>query len=196
MSTAFLRRLTLGRSVAGDRPRRLAEVYERNVDYVYRCLVGLGLDEAAAEDAVQDVFLVVHGKLDAFEERTARSMRTWLYAIALRISRKHRAGRWRETLGQTEDASECSRRAPSEQRGPEARAHDRHLLRLLNEALEGIEPAQREVFVLAELEQCTAPEIAEITGAPVNTVYSRLRLARRKVKERLADHDRQGGERG
>ena len=52
----------------------------------------------------------------------------------------------------------------------------------LDALLRTLDDEQREVFVLAEFEERTAPEIAEITGAKLNTVYSRLRLARQAVQ--------------
>ncbi len=47
---------------------------------------------------------------------------------------------------------------------------------------------RRAVFILAELEQMTAPEIAEAVGLNVNTVYTRLRAARREINEAVARH--------
>jgi RNA polymerase sigma-70 factor (ECF subfamily) len=52
--------------------------------------------------------------------------------------------------------------------------------------LDQLSPDQRDVFVLAELEQLTAPEIAVATSTPLNTVYSRLRLARARFNELVA----------
>ena len=56
--------------------------------------------------------------------------------------------------------------------------------------LDQLDAAQREVFVLAEFEQHTAPEIAELTGAPLNTVYSRLRLGRAHFNELVATSEK------
>ena len=53
--------------------------------------------------------------------------------------------------------------------------------RLLDSLLAELDEAQREVFVMADLHDFSAPEIAEITGANLNTVYSRLRLARQTL---------------
>ena len=50
--------------------------------------------------------------------------------------------------------------------------------KMLFALLDEIEWWQREVFVLAELDEMTAPEIAEALQVPLNTVYSRLRTAR------------------
>jgi RNA polymerase sigma-70 factor (ECF subfamily) len=62
---------------------------------------------------------------------------------------------------------------------------DLHLLRIL---LGQLDPAKREVFALVELEQLTVPEVAEMLGIPLNTAYSRLRLARHAFETALARH--------
>jgi RNA polymerase sigma-70 factor (ECF subfamily) len=54
------------------------------------------------------------------------------------------------------------------------------------EILEAMEPDKREVFALMELEQLSAPAVAEMIGVPLNTVYSRLRLARARFEQALA----------
>jgi RNA polymerase sigma-70 factor (ECF subfamily) len=57
--------------------------------------------------------------------------------------------------------------------------------RLLHAVLESLEDDQREVFVLCELEQLSAPEIASALEVNVNTVYSRLRAARQSFEAAL-----------
>jgi RNA polymerase sigma factor (sigma-70 family) len=59
-------------------------------------------------------------------------------------------------------------------------------LRRLDDALATLDDERRGVFILAEIEQMTAPEIAEALGINRNTVYSRLRLARRDLEVALA----------
>ena len=61
-------------------------------------------------------------------------------------------------------------------------------VRLLYELLDKLDAGKREVFVLAELEQLAAPQIAEALGINLNTVYSRLRLARETFNQALARH--------
>jgi RNA polymerase sigma-70 factor (ECF subfamily) len=70
--------------------------------------------------------------------------------------------------------------------GPDARAAAEQALRHLQRLLDALSDDQREVFVLTELEQLTAPEISEALGLNLNTVYSRLRLARRAFAEARA----------
>jgi RNA polymerase sigma-70 factor, ECF subfamily len=161
-----------------------AEVYAEHFKYVWRCLRSLGVSEQALDDAVQDVFIVVQQKLEAFDHQA--QVRTWLYAIALRVARRYRAqaAKAAQKLVTPEapvnqDSDACAGEdvssgspAPSEvlERG--------EALALAHRALQALDDDKREVFVLACIEQMSAPEIARITGLPLNTVYSRIRAAR------------------
>jgi RNA polymerase sigma-70 factor (ECF subfamily) len=59
-------------------------------------------------------------------------------------------------------------------------------LQVLWKLLAQIDPPRREVLVLADIEEMTAPEISEAVGIPLNTVYSRLRVAREEFSEIVA----------
>src|SRR5205085_4205073 len=101
-------------------PRALAfdDVYREHVAFVWRTLRHLGVAEADAEDGVQDVFVVVHGKLAGFEHRARVS--TWIYGICLRVAhaRRRRAHVRREVAT---DPSLLLVDAPAETEGaPEA----------------------------------------------------------------------------
>jgi RNA polymerase sigma-70 factor, ECF subfamily len=152
----------------------LATVYEAYFRYVWRCLRSLGVRDSQLEDALQDVFIVVQRRLSEFDGRAA--VRTWLYAIALRIARKYRERARREP-----DSLEAAR-----ERDPELCAvqvsgeseHESDRLLLARRALASLDDDKREIFVLARVEQMSAPEIASVLSIPLNTVYSRLRAAR------------------
>jgi RNA polymerase sigma-70 factor (ECF subfamily) len=152
----------------------LAAVYEAHFRYVWRCLRSLGVRDAQLDDALQDVFIVVQRKLPEFDG--GAQLRTWLYAIALRISRKYRERSRREPAS-LEAARESQPELVLEHSG-EGAALQNERLALARVALEALSDEQREVFVLARVEQMSAPEIAEVIGIPLNTVYSRLRAAR------------------
>jgi RNA polymerase sigma-70 factor (ECF subfamily) len=137
------------------------------------------VQEAALDDAVQDVFLVVHRRLGDFEGRS--SIKSWLFGIARRVAKDHRRRRDRKDRGKVPtDGLVSSQTSPREQ------AANAEARRVLHDFLTGLDDDKREVFVLAELEQMSAPEIAEATGANVNTVYSRLRVARQRFEETAA----------
>jgi len=168
----------------------IAEVYAAHFRYVWRCLRSLGVADAGLDDAVQDVFLVVQKKLGQFDGRA--QLRTWLYAIALRIARRYRAAAGEEA-GRlaadsrehgTEDA-EGLREVPSPVDAELSVEHG-DLLDLARRALERLDDPKREVFVLCHVERMSAPEIAEAIGIPLNTVYSRLRAARFEFSAHVA----------
>ena len=156
------------------------EIYEAHFDFVWRSLRRLGVDSAQLEDVAQEVFVVVHRRLGEFEGRS--SLKTWIYGIASRVAhtaRRSAARRRTEPLG----AVECG--GPGPHRATEAA----QAARLVHALLEAVPEDRREVFVLAELEQMTAPEIADAMGIPINTVYSRLRVARKEFDAAVKRHN-------
>jgi RNA polymerase sigma-70 factor (ECF subfamily) len=161
-------------------------VYEECLDFVWRTLKSLGIRDHALEDAIQDVFLVVHRKLADFEARS--TVRTWVYGIAVRVARDHRRRERRKGGLQPLDFEPVDR-AP----GPHEHAAKWEALHELAAVLEALDEGKREVFVLAEVQQLTAPEIAEILGINLNTAYSRIRVARQEFKSAFEQH--QGGRR-
>jgi RNA polymerase sigma-70 factor (ECF subfamily) len=165
------------RALSGERPT-LAAVYEAHFRYVWRCLRSLGVRDSQLDDALQDVFVVVQRKLDDFDG--GAGLRTWLYAIALRIARKYRERSQREPV-----SLEVERQLGSAETA-EGAALQGERLALARTALEALSDEQREVFVLSRVEQMSAPEIVEIVGIPLNTVYSRLRAARLAFEVEIA----------
>lgn len=147
-------------------------VYEEHFEFVWRSVRRLGIDDDAMDDVVQEVFLVVYRRLADFEGRS--SVKTWLFGIALRVARTHRRGLARK--GGLDPLP--PQMADVDQKGPEAAASQNEARRMLDRLLGELDEDKRAVFVLSELEQMTAPEIAEAIGVKVNTVYSRLRAAR------------------
>ncbi len=149
----------------------LAEIYTQHAGFVFRVLRGMGVPEAAVDDAVQDVFLVVHRRLPEFDGRAR--VTTWLFQIALHVAlsyrRKERRVRDQTPLRETLEDDGGS---------PLAHVERGQMLGRLQQVLEGLDDDKRVALVLSDLEQLTAPEIAELTGTPLNTVYTRLRRAR------------------
>jgi RNA polymerase sigma-70 factor (ECF subfamily) len=163
-----------------DHPRHDVDaVYAEHFRYVWRCLRALGLGDNQVDDAIHDVFLVVQQKLPNFDG--GAELTTWLYAISLRVARRYRwAARkdaWRFAAIDDEPEKVAAQPAHS-QRDPEQALERGERLSLARRALERLEDDKREAFVLSQVEQMSAPEIAEIMGVPLNTVYSRIRAAK------------------
>jgi RNA polymerase sigma-70 factor (ECF subfamily) len=180
LGVSAVHRADAPRAAAADVPA-FESVYDTYFPYVWRSVQRLGVPPSHADDVVQEVFIIVHRRLHEFEGRSA--LKTWLYGIALRVARAYRTQSRRSGERVALDAEQL--RAPEATR-PDEQAQIAEAARLVDALLDGLEYEQREVFVLAELEQLTAPEIAEALGAKLNTVYSRLRLARRAFAEAAA----------
>jgi RNA polymerase sigma-70 factor, ECF subfamily len=157
-------------------------LYRAHFQFVWRSLRRLGLRDSSVEDALQDVFLVAHRKLATFEGRA--SHRAWLFAIAIRVAAEHRRRDGRLILDP--DASLSSAH-------PDSTFELRQRMQLLDRLLAGLSDEQRAVFVMAEIEQFSVPEIAEALGEKLNTVYSRLRLGRERFERALDRHRKQLG---
>ncbi len=76
--------------------------------------------------------------------------------------------------------------------GPQEAAAKAEAGRVVDRFLDELDDDKRAVFVLADLEQMTVPEIAVALQAPLNTVYSRLRLARQEFAAAAARHRARG----
>jgi RNA polymerase sigma-70 factor (ECF subfamily) len=152
---------------------RFEDVYRENAAFVWRALRRLGVREADVEDAMQDVFVVVHAKLGSFEGRAR--ITTWLYGICLRVAHaRRRRAHVRHEVGEDEAGGVERVEAPSQEKA----AEESERLALLDEALDVLPLEQRAVFTLFELDGLSSQEIAELVDIPIGTVYSRLRLAR------------------
>jgi RNA polymerase sigma-70 factor, ECF subfamily len=164
-------------------------LYREHFDFVYRNLRRLGVPDALVDDALQDVYLVVLRQVDRYREGT--HPRAWLFAIAMRVAGNYRRAIRRRGVPATfNDDQADSTRADAFDLTARAQAG-----RILQSFLDRLDDERRAVFVLSELEQMTAPEIARALSANVNTVYSRLRAARSDLERMLAGLRRsQGGE--
>jgi RNA polymerase sigma-70 factor (ECF subfamily) len=148
-------------------------VYRQYFDFVWSCTRRLGVDPGAMDDVVQEIFIVIHGKLHTLERPEA--LRSWIYGIVRRtVSTHRRAGRARAAGLTVDEDIELESGAPSPFEQTETNAE----LALLAQVLETLDPAKREMFSLIELEEFTVPEAAEALEIPLNTAYSRLRAAR------------------
>jgi len=170
-----------------ERRPTFAEIYEASFAFAWRTARRLGTPEANLDDVVQEIFMVAHRRRDDFEGRS--SLKTWLYGIVFNVVRAHR----RELGAKHPHALHAERRADPDivvdaADGPHERAAKSEAARFIEWFLEGLDDDRREVFVLVELEQLSAPEIAALLGVPLNTVYSRLRLARLEFSKAVARH--------
>ena len=154
-------------------------IYSEHFAFVWRCLRGLGVPEAALDDAAQDVFVIVHRRLPEF--RGDSTLRTWLYGIVRNVASNTRRAHRRKG-----DHEELPHDAAATTGDPHQRAQDQEAARFVQSFLAGVGEKKRELFVLAVLEQLSVPEAAEALGIPLNTAYTRLRVVRMEFQAALA----------
>jgi RNA polymerase sigma-70 factor, ECF subfamily len=150
----------------------LHAIFEEHADHVGNSLRRLGVRDADVPDLVQEVFVVVHRILPDYDPE--RPMWPWLFGIVYRTAAAYRRKAFREVL---DDGSLTHDRADSSKNLDEAmrRVEDR---RLVLDALQYVELHRRAVFVMADIDGTSVPDIARALGIGLNTAYSRLRLAR------------------
>jgi RNA polymerase sigma-70 factor (ECF subfamily) len=171
--------LALPLSMADSESRpELAEVHAEHADFVFRTLQRLGVRSMDLDDALQDVFLVVHRKLAGFDP--SFSVRSWLFGIAVRVAVAHRR---KAHLHRERPGTDFERTPPEAGGGPEAEAIERQGRERLAQILDKLTPEKRAVFVMFEIEGRTTVEISDELGLPLGTVYSRLSAARAEFKQ-------------
>jgi RNA polymerase sigma-70 factor (ECF subfamily) len=157
------------------------ELYQAHATFVWRNLRRLGVADADVEDKLQEVFVVAHRRWADFADR-GHGPRAWLFQIALRVAADARRHRRRHPVDP--DGGIAQERQSIE--APQAAAVDkRQALDRLDRALATLDIGRRAVLVLHEIEQMTAPQIARTLEIPLNTVYSRLRVARVELEQAL-----------
>jgi RNA polymerase sigma-70 factor, ECF subfamily len=168
---------------AHDSPRAaalpaVAELFRDHYEFVWRLTGRLGVPMAVVDDAVQDVFVVLHQRRHEFEVRG--SIRALLYGIARRIARRYRerAARHVELVGDDASAGPC----------PEEELARRQAAAVIRDALAALDEDKRMAFVLADIEGMPMPEVAECLEINLNTAYSRVRVARQLLQKSIARH--------
>ncbi len=154
--------------------REFRDVYDAHLTWVCHALRRHSVAEKDVLDAAQNVFLVVHRKLEEFEGRAA--LRTWIAQIVRRVASDYRrsapvrrevfteVGHFDDKAGSSASAEEAT-----------SRAEQMHMARTI---IDSLPETQRTVFIMYELEQMSGQEIADELALPLGTVRSRLRLAR------------------
>ncbi|MFZ5895672.1 MAG: RNA polymerase sigma factor [Myxococcota bacterium] len=151
-----------------------AEIFRQHARYLWRALLGLGVRPADVDDVCQEVLLVVHRRLPEFD---GGALRSWLYAICLRVASEYRRSariRREVTVAEPPDGVEAS--------GPLEDVQMREFWERLLCGLDQLDEAKRAAFVLYEIEELTLREVADAMGCPLQTVYSRLNAAREHMK--------------
>jgi RNA polymerase sigma-70 factor (ECF subfamily) len=163
---------------------RLRSMVENYSGTVWRSLRRLGVPAAGADDGVQHVFLIASRRLDEIETGGERQ---YLLGITLRVaSELRRTLRRRRELPLDADGVEFSRAAAIPPQQPDEMIDQKRLLELFATCFDKMPDKLREAFVLFELEELSASEVAQALRVPVGTVASRVRRARECIRKDLA----------
>lgn len=160
-----------GAAPPGDALPLLREIYDAHGAYVWNTLRRLGVRERDIEDSVQEVFVSLYKRIADYDP--TRPLRPWIFAFAQRTASGYRAraGHQREIVSERIDFVDEGPR-------PDERIEAERRRALVTEALDAIEFDRRTVFVMHEIDGHSIPEVAATLAIPLNTAYSRLRLAR------------------
>ncbi len=184
-------------ALTSAQPLTFDGVYGRWFHEVRRWARALGGSAADCEDVAQDVFVVVRRKLPSFD---GTNLPGWLYGITRRVVRDYRRTAWfRRVLGKS---GEFEPNAPHF--GDEGAIEDlrtemdqREAWRELERVLGRMSEKHRAVFVLFEVEGYSGQEIADLEGAKLATIWSRLHQARAAFSSTVAElraDEQAGGE--
>lgn len=174
------------------RIERFHALYRTHFDFVFRNLRRLGVPPAQVDDAVQDAFLVVLRHLDKYEPGS--HSKAWLFAIAFRVARNYRRSQRRRDDRMAALVAD-GWPGPTEPT-PFEGAAKAQAISALRKFLDQLDDDKRGVFIMTELEQMSAPEIAQALDLNVNTVYARIRAARREFARAIAKDGQEGDDDG
>jgi RNA polymerase sigma-70 factor (ECF subfamily) len=168
----------VARVLAGD-PQAERELYDANVDRVYRLVYRMVGDPELAADYTQDTFIRAFDRLEGFRGEAALS--TWITAIAISVvyngQRKVRRLRTREV--ELEHAEPVA--APARTAEPDLKAR-------LHAAIEALPEGYRTVFLMHDVEGYTHEEIGAALGIQDGTSKAQLSRARARLRSKLAAH--------
>jgi len=167
-----------------QREARLRALVDAHLDTVWRALKRLGVPDAGADDASQEVFIVAARRLDEIEHGRERG---YLLGIALRVAADARRALRRRGEVPLDDVGEAALAGDEPSAGAaEAALDQQRRRRALAAVLARMPDDLREAFVLFEIEELTAPEAAAALDIPVGTIASRVRRARDFMRAHLA----------
>ncbi len=166
-------------------PAAFAEFYDRHERAVFVFLARRTRRADLAADLTAEVFAAALEGAEGFAARDGAPATAWLFGIAHNVAHEQRRKLRRAAEHEALDEA-LSAPNPS----PLEALTTAEALRFVRSFLETLDADRRAVFVMTELEQMPAPEVARALGVNLNTVYSRHRAARLEFLRRVERHFR------
>jgi len=144
-------------------------------------------NETDARDLAQEAFIRVYRAWRSFQPGT--SFLSWIYRIVTNLYRdelRRRKGRFQEEIPEDNAPQEFGGSRPLAV-NPIEDYVERQLSEPLSRSLQKLSPDQRQVIVLADIEEYSYQEIADIMGCSIGTVRSRLHRARALLRRLVQD---------
>lgn len=157
-------------------PMTFEAVYAAQFEFVWRAARGLGMTLGNVDDVVQEVFLIVHRKLDTLESPSA--LRSWLFGITRRVCKDHR----RATVRRGPHVELDARREVDPSRDPQAQLVGRQELEIVERYVGELDEENRALFFLTLLEGLPIADAAKALNLNPNTTYSRVRTLRQDLQ--------------
>jgi RNA polymerase sigma-70 factor (ECF subfamily) len=162
----------------------LVKRYERRI---FRLAKHITQNEEDAEDVLQDAFLKAYQHIGGFQEQS--KFYTWLVRIAVNEAlmklRKRKSGKIYSLDEAVDTGEETVTREIAVWDNPEQRYSQEELRAILQQAIDGLAPIFRTVFVLRDVEELSTEETASTLGISVPAVKSRLLRARLQLRDKL-----------
>ena len=155
--------------------RLIVERYERPIARMIRNIIN---NRESCEDIAQDVFFTAYSKLASFDPARG-NFSTWLFTIAR--NKSINALRKKRPLSMSELPQNSDRHNPSDELA------EREFFDELDAGLEALPSAQKRAFVLAEFEELSYEDIAQIEGVRIGTVKSRINRAKKELAKALKE---------
>jgi RNA polymerase sigma-70 factor (ECF subfamily) len=173
--------------------RRLFEEEARpHLDALYSTALRLTRSAVDAEDLVQDTLVRAYRFFDRFEAGT--NFKAWLLRIQMNtfVNRYRRSTRERQVfdgpMAVPVGEGVMSRATMRGLTDPVGSAQRKLIAKEINEAFESLSEDARAMVLLADVEELSYKEIAEVMGCPIGTVMSRLHRARKQLQVTLQQH--------
>jgi RNA polymerase sigma-70 factor (ECF subfamily) len=162
-------------------------VYEEHFSFVWRMARRLGVADESLDDVCQEVFFVVHKRLEQFAGRS--SLKTWVFGILHNVVLVHRRSLGRRSPSHRSTTPPVD---PETLADANASPYDHlstaeagHIARRL---LETLDEEKRTILVLVEIEEMSVADVAKALCVNVNTAHARLRAARKQFTQAINRH--------
>ncbi|MBD3391530.1 MAG: sigma-70 family RNA polymerase sigma factor [Chitinivibrionales bacterium] len=160
-------------------PAGFTWLYDKYKNRVFAFLLRMTSERELAEDLLQETFLAALRNANQFDRN--RSFLSWLFGIAHKRAIDH----FRHAKVEHEHQSDAEKSVGTRIEAPDDATSNERMRGLVSDALETLDPLQREVFLLRELGDVPFKEIAHMMNCPINTALGRMRLALRNIRKEL-----------